>query len=138
MRRHDDDDPLHRTLELATALPLMLLAAPLVWEFYLMWLIPTIHILVVALSGRPLTARGQIGVTGVLALSWALMQFDTTDTYRLPGWPVPLMSLGLYAVVLVFGCCLYLLGQTARVSAARSEPRATAPATAVPKGHAVG
>jgi hypothetical protein len=38
--------------------------------------------------------------------------------YRTPGWPVSLMSLGLYATVLVFGCSLYVLSQTARVTAA--------------------
>jgi hypothetical protein len=138
MRRHPADDPLHRTLELATTVPLMLLAAPLVWEFYLTWLIPTIHVLLVVLSSRSLTARGQVGVAGTLAVSWALMQLDTTDTYRLPGWPVPLMSLGLYAVVLVFGCSLYLLRQTSRVSASRAEPRDADPAPTVSKAHLVG
>jgi hypothetical protein len=121
MRRHDDADPLHRTLEVATTIPIMLLVAPLVWEFYLMWLILTIHVILAVLNGRSLTALGQIAVVATLASSWALMQLDTTDTYRLPGWPVPLMSLGLYAVVLVFGCCLYLLGQAGRVSAPPSD-----------------
>jgi hypothetical protein len=118
MRRHESHEPLHGTLELATMVPLMLLVAPLVWEFYLAWLIPTIFVLMVVLGDRPVAARGQVAVVAALVVAWVFLQLGTTDLYRTPGWPVPLMSLGLYATVLVLACSLYLLSQTARAPAA--------------------
>jgi hypothetical protein len=98
----------------------MLLVAPLVWEFYLAWLIPTIFVLMVVLSSRPVAPRGQVAVVAALGVTWVFLQLDTTDVYRTPDWPVPLMSLGLYATTVVFACCLYVLSQTARAPATRA------------------
>lgn len=104
-------DLLSRLLEFATMIPLFLLLSPLVWEFYLAWLLVPILTVAAWLGSRPLPAVEQIGLVAFLALAWALMQYDTTETYTRPGWPVPLMSLGLYANVIILGCCLRLLGR---------------------------
>jgi hypothetical protein len=109
MSRREPSDHLARSLELATMIPLMLLMAPLVWEFYLVWMLVTYHVLLAVLAGCPLPRRAHYAVVSMMALSWMMTQFDTTDVYRLPGWPIALMSLGLYATVLVYACCLSLL-----------------------------
>lgn len=111
MPRRAPASRLARSLELATMIPLMLLIAPLVWEFYLLWLLVTYHVVFAVLAAWRLPRRAHGIVVSMVAFSWMLVQFDTTEVYRLPGWPVALMSLGLYATVLTFGCCLYLLGR---------------------------
>ncbi len=110
MRRNDDGSRPRRSLELASMVPLMLLVAPLVWAFYLAWLLVPIYVILVILAFRPLPGRVQGAILGCLAGAWLLMQVDTSVVYRIEGWPVPLMSLGLYATVLVFAASLLLLG----------------------------
>lgn len=107
-------DALRTQLEFATMVPLMLLAAPLVWEFYLAWLLVPLLVAAAWLGSRPLRAGTQAAAAALLAAAWILLQYDTTDTYHRPGWPVALMSLGLYANVLVLACGLLLLGRRGR------------------------
>jgi alpha-1,2-mannosyltransferase len=111
MRRHDDGSRPRRSLELATMVPVMLLVAPLVWAFYLAWLLVPIYVLLVLLAFRPLSGTVQGAVLGCLGAAWLLMQVDTSVVYRIEGWPVPLMSLGLYATLLVFAASLVVLGK---------------------------
>ncbi len=112
-------DVLRRQLEFATMIPLMLLLSPLVWEFYLAWLLLPFFAMMAWLGERPMPAKAQVILVVLLALAWILMQYDTTDTYHRPGWPVALMSLGLYADVVLLGCALGLLGRP------RASPQAT-------------
>jgi hypothetical protein len=103
-------------------IPILLLLSPLVWEFYLAWLLVPILTVIAWLGSRPLPAVEQMGLAALLVLAWFLMQYDTTETYSRPGWPVPLMSLGLYANLIVLGCALRLLGgRDAGNAAARAE-----------------
>jgi Glycosyltransferase family 87 len=113
-------DLLRRQLEFATMIPLMLLLAPLVWEFYLAWLVVPLFAMMAWLVERPMRPRGQMLLVGLLALAWVLMQYDTTDTYHRAGWPAALMSLGLYADLLLLGCALGLLGRPRDLDRART------------------
>jgi Glycosyltransferase family 87 len=113
-------DVLRRQLEFATMIPLMLLLAPLVWEFYFAWLLLPFFAMMAWLGERPMPAREQMVLVALLGFAWILMQYDTTDTYRRPGWPVVLMSLGLLADVVILGCGLGLLGRPRDPSPARA------------------
>jgi hypothetical protein len=117
-------DVLRLQMEYAAMIPLMLLVAPLVWEFYLAWLIVPFTVALAWLADRPLPRGVQMTLVVVLSSAWLLVQSDTVDTYARPSWPVALMSLGLLANALVLSATLALLSRGRSGSPARIPPAA--------------
>lgn len=116
MRKYDNPNKLQTSIELGALVALMLLVVPLVWEHYLMWLIIPLFVILNALANRALTARAQVCLISAFVVSWLFLQYGP-NFYALPNWPVLLMSLGLYATVLIYSSLLYLLTQRKSESA---------------------
>jgi hypothetical protein len=103
-------DALQPELEFAAVLTLMLLILPRMWEHYLMWLILPLYLILNALANRQIPWFAQIGVVVLFALSVPLSQ-DAPGFFTQPNFPPALVSLGLFATVLVYLSLLYFLSR---------------------------
>jgi hypothetical protein len=110
LRKNERPDRQQTVTEFGAVIALMLLAVPLVWEHYLMWLIIPMYMILDGLANRVLETRWQIGLLLAFAASWYFLQ-DGPNYYATPNWPVLLMSLGLYATLMIFVSLLYLLAR---------------------------
>lgn len=107
--RKNTKDELSRQLEFSAVVSVMLVVSPLVWDFYELWLILPIAAILNALTARQLPASAEIGLALGMGISWVLLQIEIGNLPPPPQTPVMLMSLYLYAALIVCSSACYLL-----------------------------
>lgn len=110
-------DDLHEQLEFALVIVVMMLVLPRMWEHYLMWLILPFFLILTYIANRPVPFVAQLVLLLLLGVSWIISQ-DGADLFTRPGWPTWLISLGLYGILLIFLCLLYLSALAPALSSA--------------------
>ncbi len=108
IRRYENGDRLQSQIEFASVIPTMLLITPLVWDHYLMWLIIPMYLILHSLANRACLPLAQVFLLASFSTSWIFLQYGRS-WYAMSNYPVGLMSLGLYATLIVFVSLSYLM-----------------------------